>query len=63
MFYVRYTVYVVRYIIARFLIHLGLKIMPMSAYKVLLLNRLWELRKEVETKVKEHRRATLNKNA
>ncbi len=63
MFYVVHTTNVLRYIIARQLIHLGIRIMPMSAYKVLLVNRLWELRKEVETKVKEHRRATLNKNA
>ena len=43
--------FVMRYKISALLIHVGLNIMPDSAYKRELLRRMWELRWEVEAAI------------
>lgn len=45
----------IRYIVARFLIHLGLDIMPEGAYKTQLLDRLWGLYYEVQEVLEQER--------
>lgn len=54
--------FILRYRISSILIHIGLNVMPDSAYKRELLRRLWELRYDVEAAIDNYHKQMENTN-